>query len=736
MYIGADGSASFVYRAAAGAAAVTIPASTGPGAGVPVWVRLAREGNIVTGYWSTDGLTWIQQGSADVALPLTGLIGLSAASGDEATLATARFASVSTTGAAAALPTRVAVPATATGIVTISGIATEGTRSGRLVVNGNYVGAVVNGDGPYSFSWDSRTVADGAQTVGIETTNAAGVKSRVTASVTVSNPVTAPEVWFPTIGTGEVFSGTVTLSSASRTSRPIAGVTYAINGVAVGATVTTAPYSFAWDSRRVANGWHTLTVTVRDTSGRTSTSTPVRVRVANGVLLSSLEIQQITISARRTEFVPWSTWGGQAIAKGLRLPGATSVRSQWGGDLSRNVGGTGFFRVQKINNRWWMVDPDGYLYFDNSVVAVEPQVFENNRAEFEAKFGPVGPEGTEAWASWVRGWLQDIGIYSASWATTTTLRTTQSPMNYSLVLQFMSGFARNIGLARAGTGNSNYVNGTMPVFDPRFVDYCNNWFETELPARYPGIDPKNDPYLVGYMTDNELPWSTSTLDNYLLLPAGDVNRVAAEQWLRNRAVTTPTDADRNDFLAYVAETYFRITSQAIKRYDPNHLNMGARFLAGDGQKTYLYRAAKPYIDIASINYYDGLSPGSVLSKAQGGLDIPFMVTEFYAKGVDSGMPNRAGFGLTVRTQADRGTYYQGVALSMLQTRNAVGISWLSLMDNNLTNTRADPSNTDANKGLMPVTYPLTQADNPYRPLTDRIQDINYNLYELIRRLTP
>ena len=29
---------------------------------------------------------------------------------------------------------------------------------------------------------------------------------------------------------------------------------------------------------------------------------------------------------------------------------------------------------------------------------------------------------------------------------------------------------------------------------------------------------------------------------------------------------------------------------------------------------------------------------------------------------------------------------------------------------------------------MPVNYPLTQAQNPYKPLTDRIADVNLNLY--------
>jgi hypothetical protein len=37
--------------------------------------------------------------------------------------------------------------------------------------------------------------------------------------------------------------------------------------------------------------------------------------------------------------------------------------SRFGGFLDLKVKGTGFFRVEKIDGRWWFVDPDGYLFF-------------------------------------------------------------------------------------------------------------------------------------------------------------------------------------------------------------------------------------------------------------------------------------------------------------------------------------------------------------------------------------
>ena len=304
-------------------------------------------------------------------------------------------------------------------------------------------------------------------------------------------------------------------------------------------------------------------------------------------------------------------------------------------------------------------------------------------------------------------------------------------MNYNLVLSMMGDFADSLGISLPGVGHVLYQNDAMPVFDPRFAAYCDNYFADVFPSDFPGLNPKSDPYLVGYMTDDELPWQTSTLDNYLTLPADDANRAAAESWLAARGSAVVGDRDRADFQTYVADTYYRITSQAIRRYDPNHMVMGSRLLGGDGVKPYLFQAAKPYVDVASVNYYDDLAPSASVGQAAAAADLPFVITETCAKGVDSGLPNRTGYGLTVRTRADRGAYYQSLALSVIGSPYGVGLHWLSLQDNNASNTSADASNTDANKGPMTVFYP-DPAANPYKPLTDRIRDVNANLYPLIR----
>jgi hypothetical protein len=46
--------------------------------------------------------------------------------------------------------------------------------------------------------------------------------------------------------------------------------------------------------------------------------------------------------------------------------------SKYGGYLDKKVKGTGFFRTEKVNGRWWFVDPKGYLFLSVGVDCIGP----------------------------------------------------------------------------------------------------------------------------------------------------------------------------------------------------------------------------------------------------------------------------------------------------------------------------------------------------------------------------
>ena len=83
----------FQSRAAAGASAQTI--SAGGIVAAPVWVRVTRSGDSVSGSFSYDGVNWVQIGERqNVALGASALAGLAVCAGNNAALSTSTFTSV------------------------------------------------------------------------------------------------------------------------------------------------------------------------------------------------------------------------------------------------------------------------------------------------------------------------------------------------------------------------------------------------------------------------------------------------------------------------------------------------------------------------------------------------------------------------------------------------------------------------------------------------------------------
>eukprot|EP00388_Colpodella_angusta_P008301 GDKJ01022787.1.p1 GENE.GDKJ01022787.1~~GDKJ01022787.1.p1 ORF type:complete len:140 (+),score=11.54 GDKJ01022787.1:49-420(+) len=102
----------------------------------------------------------------------------------------------------------------------------------------------------------------------------------------------------------------------------------------------------------------------------------------------------------------------------------------------------------------------------------------------------------------------------------------------------------------------------------------------------------------------------------------------------------------------------------------------------------------------------------------------FLITEWYVKGDDSGLENTAGAGWVVKTQLDRGLFYQNFTLGLLESRNCIGWHWFKYMDNDPLQKGAEPSNTNANKGIMNNNYEL------YTPLVEKMKELNLQMYHL------
>ena len=100
-------------------------------------------------------------------------------------------------------------------------------------------------------------------------------------NATVSDDSIPPTVLLTSPSPGATVSGTVTVSATATDDKGLAGVTFMLNGAAIGSEDTSAPYSVSWNTTTAPNGTRTLTAVARDNGGNQTTSTPVNVTVSN-----------------------------------------------------------------------------------------------------------------------------------------------------------------------------------------------------------------------------------------------------------------------------------------------------------------------------------------------------------------------------------------------------------------------------------------------------------------------
>lgn len=422
---------------------------------------------------------------------------------------------------------------------------------------------------------------------------------------------------------------------------------------------------------------------------------------------------------------PGDKWVAHATRTLADVPGAAEIKpdaglSRFGGLASHKQKATGFFHTAKLDGRWWLVDPEGCLFLHRGVTSVSMLRTPGAQSAWQQNF-----KSEHDWAEQTTGLLREHGFNGlGAWTDTERMSAVQPPLAHTRIWNFMSGYGRKRGGTYQKPGHTGYPGDCIFIFDPEFEAFCEDH------ARQLAAD-KNDPWMLGHFSDNELPLRAGALKNYLGLPATDPGHQAALAWLRarhgeNATVRDIKPEDSPAFLEFMVERYFRIVSRAIKRHDPNHLYLGARFHGSDLRMPGIFRAAGKHVDVVSVNYYRAWTPDperlAMWARESG---KPVIITEWYAKGADSGLANTGGAGWLVKTQRDRGLFYENFTLGLLQSKDCIGWHWFKYIDNDPADTRADPSNRDANKGILNNRY------QPYAPLLDSMKRINQRAYGLV-----
>ena len=137
---------------------------------------------------------------------------------------------------------------------------------------------------PYSASFDSTTLANGAHSLVAKAYDAAGnVGSSSAASFTINNPV-AGDTTPPVVSASETgTSGTVTFSATASDNVGVTKVEFYVDGALKG-TDTASPYTMTFDSKTLTNAAHALTAKAYDAIGNSTLSSAANFTVNNPVI--------------------------------------------------------------------------------------------------------------------------------------------------------------------------------------------------------------------------------------------------------------------------------------------------------------------------------------------------------------------------------------------------------------------------------------------------------------------
>lgn len=398
--------------------------------------------------------------------------------------------------------------------------------------------------------------------------------------------------------------------------------------------------------------------------------------------------------------------------------------SAYGGLLSKQLKATGFFHVTRNRGRWWMVDPDGHPLVRMSLNSV-------NRSTKGGAKGVKRPEvpeifkqnGGEQWATQTTQLLRELGFNGLGrWADYKLFLEKQQPYPYVTGLSMMSTFGGKLKVTFRKYGHSGYEDNIIPVFHPDFPAHCDKMAQ-EIAEKH-----RDDPWLIGHYTDNEMPVPRDLLERTLKVDGKDPrykeNYIQARRFLRSRhgargTIDDVTVKDNLDFLGHVFKTYYKITSEALRRHDPNHMVLGSR-LHGAGTKIpQVSAAAAAHVDIVSYNLYSvwNLPDDRRKMWETAGRRKPFVVSEFCIKGEDSGMDNTDGAGWIVKTQRERGLWYQNYTINLLRSKNCVGWDYFKYRDD-----------LDVNKGVLDLDY------QPHPEFASAMKELHESAYHLIDKL--
>lgn len=416
---------------------------------------------------------------------------------------------------------------------------------------------------------------------------------------------------------------------------------------------------------------------------------------------------------------------------------------------------TGHFRTEKINGRWWIIDPTGSLFWSTGVNSAgrltistpiknrehffeglperndENKVFYQKKSYLHGKANLYRKYGKNSEDKYVEVSLNRMKSWGfntlGGWST-----------------ENVSQFPKEIRLPY-----TLYVDAIHPAINEKFPDVFDPRWKTNIEKVLQKKEAlkQEDPYLFGIFINNEIHWSTpmglaanslakgknsagkkeyikrlkeglSSIEAFNQLTGGKFKSWEALLNTKVKKGTLDVYPLKKINIAHyenMCEVYFKTTKELLNKYAPNKMYLGCRW-HGNHKNGFNIPIAAKYLDILTFNAYE--NEVEFYPFPQKNIDKPFIVSEFNFGSLDRGK-FYTGLGYA-SNQRNRGEKYVNFIEGALRNPRCVGAHWF-MWANSTTAGRGNGEN--ASCGLVSMT------DQVYYELISYMRKINYKLYD-------
>lgn len=395
--------------------------------------------------------------------------------------------------------------------------------------------------------------------------------------------------------------------------------------------------------------------------------------------------------------------------------------SRWGGDGTMRSAATGFFRTERRDDRWWLVDPDGCAWWSAGLDCLRPTQdtallpgmerlcawtpLDDPAYAAAVRTGRNGQRQIDFMVAnlirafgdgWMAAWTRLTGARMRRWRFTTVGNWSDHDAARAMGLPYV------LPMPAYPTTAVTLFRDLPDVFAPEFTTAAQAFAQFLAPFR-------DDPLLVGYFLANEPHWGFGRFNlasEMLEAHPGTHTRRALARWLSERhggdcarlaqawgvAIgsfaefetrlfhrladqSKAADADLWEFSRLIARENLRVPSAACKMVAPHHLNLGLRYawIASD----LCYEGAE-HCDVFTINCYQMAPDRAMVDEIAARTGRPVLIGEWHMGALDRGLP---ATGLrAVTDQVQRGVAYRRYLEWCAAHPAVVGAHWFTLND--------------------------------------------------------